>query len=95
MAAAWLFTFAFGLILTWTFGYAHGFKAFKDEGLAIFVGSIVLGVLAIGLLLLASLLRNGRLIGFNASLWSVVGLFWPRAARRARMLKRDRRDGLL
>jgi len=55
----------------------------------------VFGLLALGLAHLGRRVEEGRRLKLNARIWTALALFSPKAARRARMLWRDARDGLL
>jgi hypothetical protein len=61
-----------------------------------FLGLGALGwLLSLAFAILARRVEEGRSLRNNAAVWSVLGLVAPSAGDRARMLARDRRDGLV
>jgi len=70
-------------------------KATRDEGAFLLGCLAVLVPVAAWFALLANRVRRGAWLHFNASFWTLLGVFAPRTARRARMLARDHRDGLV
>ena len=90
-AAQGLLVLALGCWIAWLVSGAK----MRDEGAFFFSMASILTPLGIWFEVLHQRVAAGAWIRFNGWLWSVLAPVAPRAARRARMLARDARDGLI
>jgi len=82
--------------IAWFIVYRESaYKAFEGEGMALFAIAWAATGVSLFFLKLERRLQRGRSVRLNALVWSLIAFVAPSAARRARMLARDARDGLI